>query len=73
MNSVQQIHYWVTLGTILVAFSGVVLCAVGVSFPYRDKRGDRVLSWGVITLLASVAVYMIYAVTAVIIVVVMRS
>lgn len=73
MNPLQLIHYWVSVGALVLALVSLVALIVGLCFPLKSKRGDRLVAVGVGVLLADVAVYLVYAATAITTVVVMRS
>lgn len=73
MNSLQVIHYWVSASALVMLLVALLSTITGLTFPLRSKLGDRLVTWGVAGLVGTVAVYLVYAATAITTVVVMRS
>jgi len=73
MNPLQYVHYWVSFSALGLALVAALMLLAGILHPLHSRRGDSLVKIGVWTLLSTVAVYLIYAATAVTTVVVMRS
>lgn len=73
MSPLQLVHYWVSFGALLLGAAAAVNVFVGLAFPSRSKTGARLVRGGVAAMLSVVAIYLVYAATAVAYVVVMRS
>jgi hypothetical protein len=73
VNTLQLIHWWMSGVSLSALGLAAVTLLVGICHPIKSSRGDKLVSAGAWSALVIVAVYLIYAATAITTVVVMRS
>lgn len=73
MGTAQIIHLWFAVVCFSCAVLGMTSMIIGFILPVRHKTGGRLFSAGMTMAISAVIVYLLYAVAAVVGVVVSRS